>query len=383
MTTDTTLAMPARNNGSGTIQSRNVTVGSKGLVCSTFDELWRMSSAISRSGLAPKGIQTPEAVFTAIQFGLEIGLTPMAALQSLAIVNGRPSLYGDAALALVRGSGLCEYYTEFASNDEVHSLAELLAVALEDSDLDESRKLKREIAVKSSKFNRDADDFGFTSISKRVQGINAVVRRFTIGNAKQAALFNKEGPWRQYRERMLMWRSRGFNLRDNFGDVLKGMRTFEEAMDAPIRFDEASSPKSVTSRTQTLSDKLTRKPVSEGQTFVPAMEAIESDAIEQSAASNDVNPDTGEVMPPDAAQGEQPSQAEEKPVLAEPPPGSFVSHAAFMEQMNHAAAEMRIPESVMTAGVAIAIPKAKQDKLTPAQRRQVWLDLCNGAPPFN
>ncbi len=70
-----------------------------------YESAWRMAVAISKSGLAPKGIQTPEAIFTAMQLGAEVGLSPMSALQNIAVVNGRPTIWGDAQLALVRASG--------------------------------------------------------------------------------------------------------------------------------------------------------------------------------------------------------------------------------------------------------------------------------------
>jgi hypothetical protein len=48
----------------------------------------------------------------AIQHGSEVGLSPMQSLQSIAVINGRPTIWGDAALALVVGSHVCEYVTE-------------------------------------------------------------------------------------------------------------------------------------------------------------------------------------------------------------------------------------------------------------------------------
>ena len=43
---------------------------------------------------------------------MEIGLPPMQAIQSIAIINNRPTIYGDGALALVRASGLLEEMNE-------------------------------------------------------------------------------------------------------------------------------------------------------------------------------------------------------------------------------------------------------------------------------
>ena len=78
-----------------------IQIGSSGLILNDLDSLWRFSGYVSTSGLAPKGIQSREAIFTAIQMGLEVGLTPMAALQNIAVINGRPSIWGDAQLSIV------------------------------------------------------------------------------------------------------------------------------------------------------------------------------------------------------------------------------------------------------------------------------------------
>lgn len=179
-----------------------VPIGRNGLQLQDMDGLFRFAKAVSMSGLAPKGIETPEAVFVAVQMGLEIGLTPMAALQNIAVINGRPGIYGDAALALVRASGLLESYSE--------------------------------------RFEGAGDNYGCIVKSKRRGESDVMESKFTVADAKKAGLWGKSGPWSQYPDRMLKFRARGFNLRDNFGDVLKGFRTTEELGDiAEERFHSA------------------------------------------------------------------------------------------------------------------------------------------------
>jgi hypothetical protein len=167
---------------------------SKGVSLESFEQLWRFATCIAKSPFAPKGMETPEAIVPAIQLGLEIGLSPMAALQNVAVINGRPGIYGDAALALVRASGLCESYTQ--------------------------------------KTEGAGDTLAAVVTSKR-EGHEPLTHRFSVADAKKAGLWGKSGPWSQYPERMLLFRARGFNLRDNFGDVLKGLRTTEELSDIP------------------------------------------------------------------------------------------------------------------------------------------------------
>ena len=88
------------------------------LVPQTLDEAYRLADAMSRSGLTPNGIKTPEAVMVAIMAGAELGLPPFQACQSFAIVNGRPSLWGDSIPALLWANGFkIKEWLDGASDD--------------------------------------------------------------------------------------------------------------------------------------------------------------------------------------------------------------------------------------------------------------------------
>jgi hypothetical protein len=185
-------------------QKAMVAVGRKGLELQDMDGMFRFAKAVAMSGLAPKGLEKPEAIFVAVQLGLELGLSPMAALQNIGVINGRPGIFGDAALALVRSSGVLEEYYEQLGG---------------------------------------AGDARFCKVySKRRGASEPMETTFTVGDAKRAKLWGKPGPWSDYPDRMLKFRARGFNLRDNFGDILKGFRTTEELQDMPDeerRFESA------------------------------------------------------------------------------------------------------------------------------------------------
>ena len=83
-----------------------------GLVPKDFDGLYRFCTILAASGLMPKGLEKVEAVFVAVQMGLEVGLSPMQAVQNIAPINGRPAIWGDAVLGLVRASNLLEDFSE-------------------------------------------------------------------------------------------------------------------------------------------------------------------------------------------------------------------------------------------------------------------------------
>lgn len=171
-----------------------VKMGGRGVDLKTMEDLYRFSRYVAASGLAPKGMEKAESCFVAIHMGLEVGMSPMQALQNIAPINGRPAIWGDSCLALVRASGELESYKE----DYVGKLG--------------------------------TDDFGCRVTVKR-KGFPESSELFTIGDAKRAGLWGKQGPWSQYPNRMLKFRARGFILRDQFGDVLKGLRSIEEIRD--------------------------------------------------------------------------------------------------------------------------------------------------------
>lgn len=171
----------------------------KAIVPQDFDSAWRMATAIHASGMLPYGIDTKEKAMIAILHGLEIGLTPMNAMQSIAVINGKPTMYGDAVIGLVRASGLME------------SISETL--------------------------EGEGDAMTARCVVKRKNEVAPIVGEFSVADAKTAGLWTKTGrngqptPWQTYPKRMLKFRARAFALRDGFADVLKGMHIREEVED--------------------------------------------------------------------------------------------------------------------------------------------------------
>ena len=166
------------------------------LALATFDDAYRFAKMVSQSDFAPKDFKgKPESCLLAIQYGSDVGLSPMQSLQSIAVINNRPCVWGDAALALVIGSPVCEYVRETVDGD--------------------------------------GDSMVATCEAKRRGYEKATFVRFTVADAKKAGLWGKSGPWTQYPKRMLQLRARGFALRDAFPDVLRGLVTAEEAQDYP------------------------------------------------------------------------------------------------------------------------------------------------------
>lgn len=181
-----------------------VPVGTRGITIADLDGMWRWAQCVAKSGMAPKGMESPEAIVVATQMGLEIGLTPMAALQNIAVINGRPALWGDAQLGVVRATGELEKFDEWY-----------------------------EVGGKRQTRNPQqfTDDVAAVCVVKR-RGYPEQEGTFSIADAKRAGLIGKN-LWNQYPARMLRFRARSFVLRDQFGDALKGLLSAEEADDIP------------------------------------------------------------------------------------------------------------------------------------------------------
>lgn len=185
-----------------------------GVMPNTFDEALRMARVIAASELAGKYRGNFANTFVAMQTGGELGFTPMQSLAGIAVIGGRGTVWGDAALALVMRSPLYEDHVEyFEVNGQRH-----------DGLVADDWKLDSTCAV---------------CICKRRNKLTPIVSRFSVADAREAKLLNKAGPWQEYKARMLKMRARSWALRDAFPDVLKGIAITEELSGVSL---EPSSP---------------------------------------------------------------------------------------------------------------------------------------------
>lgn len=165
------------------------------LVPQTLDEAFRVATAIAASGLAPKGVDTTEKVLVALMAGAELGFAPFQAMQSFAIINGKPNIWGDAIPALLWSRGF--KIKEWFDNDDEPTKAFCLITRPDGEEIE---------------------------------------RTYSIADARKAGLLGKQGPWQTNQKRMLQMRARGFGARDGAADVLRGMQVAEEVQDyGPVR----------------------------------------------------------------------------------------------------------------------------------------------------
>ena len=157
-------------------------------------EAMQLADMLSKSGMVPKQyINNPQSTLVAMMMGSELGLNPIQSLQNIAVINGKPSIYADALLALVQN------HPKFGGHEE--------------------------------SFDEKTMTAACTVWRKGDKNPHTVT--FSQADAQQAGLWGKSGPWQQYPKRMLMWRARGYALREQFSDALGGLITAEEARDIP------------------------------------------------------------------------------------------------------------------------------------------------------
>jgi hypothetical protein len=160
----------------------------------TFDEAVRFAELVAKSAFCPKEYRgKPGDILVAVEMGAEVGFRPMQALQSISVINGRPAIYGDGALGLVRATGELEDFDEH--------------------------------------FDSEGEDLTAICMTKRRNERSPVTRRFSVAMAKRARLWGKQGPWTEYPQRMLQMRARSWTLRDGWADVLRGLHIWEEVQD--------------------------------------------------------------------------------------------------------------------------------------------------------
>lgn len=168
-------------------------------------EIKEFCSMVAKSNIVPKEyIGKPENVFVACIKGMDLGLKPLQSLECIAVINGKTSLYGDAYLAIARGTGQLEFYKETVEG--------------------EGDKMKAIVTVKR-------------------RGEEANTSEYSASNAKTANLWGKSGAWSLHPQRMLIMKARNYALRAAFADKFLGIEYSAEEL---LEVEESKKPKDIT-----------------------------------------------------------------------------------------------------------------------------------------
>jgi hypothetical protein len=149
-------------------------------------QAWKLADILSKTSFSA-GHKSAQDIFICISMGQQIGLNPFQAVQNISVINGRPTLWGDALLAV------CQSHPEYAGVE---------------MSFDEETQTATCKALRTGK--------------------PPVIESFSQAEAKQARLWGKSGPWSQYPTKMLKNRARTWALRTQFADALLGLISSEE-----------------------------------------------------------------------------------------------------------------------------------------------------------
>lgn len=193
------------------VRSRDLPVENGVVMPKSMEAIYRLAQAYVTAGMVPDSLRGNDAQSTtarvaiAISAGSAVGLTHTHSVANIMVVNNRPSMWGDALVAVVRRSPECvEIVDEY--NATTHT-ATCTAV-----------RMKR---LADGTFHRETR-----------------AAAFSMKDAERGGLMNK-GPWKSNPARMCQNRARAFALRDLFADLLMGVGFVEEEQDiAAARLDE-------------------------------------------------------------------------------------------------------------------------------------------------
>jgi len=159
-----------------------------------IDGMLRAANCYIQSGFAPPHLKKPQQLIILWAKAAEIGIGPMQAIEGFTIINNRVGIMGDLALALVEASG--------------------------------------QLQKKTVTYSGEGEELECTILLKR-KGRSEQTYSFSVKEARAAGIYERSAVWRNYPKRMTYYRALGFGLRDEFSDILKGLKTAEELADYP------------------------------------------------------------------------------------------------------------------------------------------------------
>jgi hypothetical protein len=205
-----------------------------------YQHYYKIAELLAKSEMVPKNyIGKPSDIFVSMAMGYQLGFPVEQALQDIAVINGRPCLWGDGLLSLCLGHPDCE-------------------------------------SIKEEPIYKGDEVIGYSCTIKR-KGYEPHTTTFTQQDAATAGLLKKQGPWTQYPARMMQMRARSYAIRDKFADALRGLRIaeIEQDIDEP-RVIEHAEPIKEETQTQRL-----KKAIKKQKENIEVMAEPETESIDQ------------------------------------------------------------------------------------------------------
>lgn len=231
--------------GSALAVARNQSVASalQALVPQSVGEAITLCTTLSKSTAIPKALRgKPESILTVVMAGLELGLTPIRAIQSITNISGSLCMKADLQLALVRRSGLLAYYAEGFEEHGVTDHDGRLGRKLDAQRCPDADKVAG-LVLDLVELVPKGKPYGWT-VAKRKGDDQLTVRTFSWLDAERAFVYERDEDetgstkperkklsekfnYQAWPQSMYPRRSRGQVLQAVFSDVLAGMPSVE------------------------------------------------------------------------------------------------------------------------------------------------------------
>lgn len=195
------------------------------IIPQSFEEVQRFAEMAVRSELFKKAKDDESDETTlarcslAILTGLDCGLSPAQSVQSIAVINGRCLIYGDAVPGILWANG---FDIEQSISGEGDARTATCAITRPNG-----KKITRTFSVADAKKARLWDE-------------REKVRRRGRNGEYEA---QNDSPWFRFPDRMLGWRALGFAKSDGASDVMRGLDIKENIDPVDLSRDEYSEIK--------------------------------------------------------------------------------------------------------------------------------------------
>src|SRR5262249_5177283 len=155
------------------------------IIPTTLGEAFSLAEMVFGAGLAPKGIDKPQTLTLIFLKGMELGLPPMASMETIGVINGKACLHSDGIPALLWGHGfkIREWYTNEGDLENIVAHCEITR-------------------PEGEKYT-----FTFSAQDAKENGLWDTRLKDHKGNPNRA-------PWFLFKKRMVRMRCRGWLARD-------------------------------------------------------------------------------------------------------------------------------------------------------------------------
>lgn len=206
-----------------------------GLDLSTFEAQSKYASTLMKQKIISSTFKDPMQVVIGMEYCRAMNLPYIVGLSSMYIIRGRPALYGDVPLALVKKSGLLE------SIDEFYIDKDFLRICVKNKNINTvpyaaviRTKRKGDEIVQEDYFTQD--DIAKSGVDKDK--------------------FGKKDTYKKWERIMMRYRARSLNLKTKFADLIQGMDLAEHvSFDLPK--DGVFEADFKTNRNDELTDQIT------------------------------------------------------------------------------------------------------------------------------